>query len=425
MTTTVILGAQWGDEGKGKIVDMLTNTYDIVARFNGGNNAGHTIHAQNTKYVLHSIPSGILTPHARCLIGHGAVLNPITFCEEMDALTKQGVTITPERLGISYKTHVILPYHITLDTVREQSFAENKIGTTGKGIGPTYGDKVTRIGLRIGDFLNESYALQRIERSLREKNALFENVYNQEPFSAEQIYQHIKPAVDRILPFLTDVSLELTTAMEQNKKILFEGAQGACLDIDSSSYPYVTSSYTTTGSVAVGIGIPPSKITDILAVTKAYATRVGSGPFPTELDDTIGSYLQERGAEVGATTGRKRRCGWIDLVMLKEAVRVNGITNFAMTKLDVLTGLPNIRACIGYKIGGTTLNTPPSLVWQYDSVVPVYQEFPGWTENIQACRAYSDLPQNTRAFVEFIEQYTGVPITYVSVGAEREQTIQR
>lgn len=422
MQASVVIGAQWGDEGKGKFVDSLAKEFDIIVRFNGGNNAGHTIHVNSVKYILHTIPSGILCEGKRCLIGNGVVFNPIILCEEIDALQKQGISITKERLGISYNAHVIMPYHIKLDTLRE-SQSSHKIGTTGRGVGPCYEDKVARIGIRAGDFSNESYIKQRIENALKEKNILFSTLYSDQKFIADDVYDYIAPFMKRLEPFLCSVSDELLTAQKEGKKILFEGAQGTGLDIDYGTYPYVTSSSTVTGGVATGGGIPPCAIGNVIAIVKAYTTRVGSGPFPTELLDDIGEFIQKKGQEFGSTTGRSRRCGWLDAVMLKEAVQLNGITQIALTKLDVLSSMPVVKLCVGYKLNGVECTTSPHALPSLEDVTPIYEEFAGWTEDISSCKTYEELPTNAQRFLDRIADFVNVPIAYISVGPDREQTI--
>lgn len=422
MQASVVIGAQWGDEGKGKIVDALAEEFDMIVRFNGGNNAGHTIHVNSTKYVLHTIPSGILCSGKRCLIGNGVVFNPVVLCDEIDALEKQGIAITPERLGISYNAHIIMPYHVTLDTLRENQ-STNKIGTTGKGIGPCYEDKVARIGIRAGVFANESYVKERITNALKEKNILFTSLYSAQEFTADDVYDYIAPFMKRLAPFLCPVADEIALASKEGKKILFEGAQGTGLDIDHGTYPYVTSSSTVTGGVATGAGIPPSAIRNVIAIVKAYTTRVGSGPFPTELLDDVGDFIQKKGLEIGATTGRKRRCGWLDLAMLKESVERNGITSIALTKLDVLSTMPTIKLCVGYMIQGLQYTSLSQALHTFETIVPIYEEFSGWTEDITLCKTYQSLPKNAQLFVERIAQFVNVPIQYISVGPDREQTI--
>lgn len=422
MKVSAVIGAQWGDEGKGKIVDALAKEFDIIVRFNGGNNAGHTIHVNSTKYILHTIPSGILCEGKRCLIGNGVVFNPIVLCEEIDALEKQGIHIDNKRLGISYNAHVIMPYHIKLDAVRE-SVSANKIGTTGRGIGPCYEDKVARIGIRAGAFADEGYVKERIHNALKEKNILFTSLYATEKFIADDVYDYIIPFMKRLQPYLCSVADELAFAREQGKRILFEGAQGTGLDIDYGTYPYVTSSSTVTGGIAIGGGIPPSAIGEVIAIVKAYTTRVGEGPFPTELLDDIGDFIQTKGQEVGATTGRSRRCGWLDAVMLKEAVQLNGITHIALTKLDVLSTMPSIKLCVGYMVNGEVYTSCPHALYNLKDITPIYEEFTGWTEDISTCTAYEELPLHARRFIERIQDFVNVPITYISVGPEREQTI--
>lgn len=426
MENIVVIGSQWGDEGKGKIVDILTEQADLIVRFQGGNNAGHTLVVNNKTFIFHLIPSGVLHQDKICLIGNGVVLDPEVLCAEIDSLQKEGIFITPKRLKISKKTHIIMPYHKLLDALREQfKSGKDKIGTTGRGIGPCYEDKMSRIGIRAGDFQNLSLLKEKIKKALIEKNILFKNLYKHKEVSYEEVFEQIKPFAQRLSNYLADVSSEIENANKENKIILFEGAQGTHLDIDHGTYPFVTSSNTVASNAASGAGIAPNKLKRIVAIVKAYTTRVGSGPFPTEDNGAEGDYLQKKGAEFGATTGRKRRCGWLDMVILRESLRLNGPTELALTKLDVLGGLEEIKICTSYKYKGETIYYPPQEENSLAEVVPIYQNLPGWKEDISNITKYQDLPKNTKNYIETIEKILGVPIKIISVGPKREQTIWR
>ena len=425
MSNMVIVGAQWGDEGKGKIVDLLSCDIAAVVRFQGGNNAGHTVIVGGKKYVLHLIPSGILHPGKICLIGNGVVLDPAVLLKEMDAITEQGVDVSPARLKISRKAHLIMPYHKALDQAREAHKAAGKIGTTGRGIGPCYEDKAARIGIRACDLADEALLSEKIRKALEEKNALLKSLYICPTLTVEEVLAEVLPAARRLVPHLADVSEELARIEAAGGHIMFEGAQGVHLDIDHGTYPFVTSSNTVAGNAAAGAGVSPAKIGRVIGIVKAYTTRVGAGPFPTELFDTVGAYMQEKGAEFGATTGRKRRCGGFDAVVLRESVRLCGLTDMALTKLDVLSGLAEIRICTAYKVGGKLLQYPPQVENGMADVEPVYESMPGWSENIEQCASWQDLPQAARDYVARLEEITGVPATIVSVGPDRDQTIMR
>ncbi|MBQ7739428.1 MAG: adenylosuccinate synthase, partial [Desulfovibrionaceae bacterium] len=414
---------QWGDEGKGKLVDMLSQKSDIIVRFQGGNNAGHTIKVSGQQTILHLIPSGILNPKAVCLIGNGVVLDPWVFLNEVDQLAASGIDVDSKRLGISYKTHLILPYHKLLDQVRETKKSASKIGTTGRGIGPCYEDKVARVGLRAADLTDRDLVLAKITRALEEKNILFSNLYGQKPLDPNDVTEQVLAIAPRIIPYLTDVGARIDSAA--NQTILFEGAQGIHLDIDHGTYPFVTSSNTVASNAATGSGVGLGKIDQVLGIVKAYTTRVGAGAFPTELDDLDGEHLQKNGHEVGATTGRPRRCGWLDAVILKASVRLNSLTAIALTKVDVLQNLPIIKICTGYKYKGETLSYPPQFEGSLNDVTPIYEEWPGFTQDISQCLEYAKLPASVRKYIERLEDLLGVPVKYVSVGPDREQTIVR
>ncbi len=424
MANYTLFGAQWGDEGKGKIVDMLSSEMDYVARYQGGNNAGHTVIVGDEKHVLHVIPSGILHADTKCVIGNGVVLDPEVFLNEVNALNQRGIDASPARIRISHGAHLIMEYHQKLDIAREGRSAENKIGTTGRGIGPCYEDKKARIGIRAGDLLEMNIVQRKIENALREKNALFQALYDVEPLDADKVFADLAKLVPNLLPYLDDTTGVLLDAIKEGKSVLFEGAQGVMLDIDHGTYPYVTSSNTISDNAAVGTGIPNSHIDKRLAVVKAYSTRVGSGPFPTELDGPIGMHLQKVGGEVGATTGRTRRCGWLDAVILRETARFCDPTDIALTKLDVLTGLDEIQICVEYKYQGKAWKYAPQTPNALARAVPVYETWPGWKEDITACKTFDELPENAQKYVRRIEELMESKVSLVSVGPERDQTIR-
>ncbi|MBO4318820.1 MAG: adenylosuccinate synthase [Mailhella sp.] len=424
MGNITVFGSQWGDEGKGKIVDLLSADVDYVVRYQGGNNAGHTVIVNGKRYVLHIIPSGILHEGKICVIGNGVVLDPFVFLEEVDALIAKGVAVSPDKLIISPKTHLIMPYHRLLDGCREGAAAK-KIGTTGRGIGPCYEDKVARRGIRCGDLASPETVRARIEECLSEKNALFTQLYGREPLDADTVFSGLMAIAPRLLPYLRDVSSVLQNAYAEGKTALFEGAQGAMLDIDHGTYPFVTSSNTVAGSAATGSGAAPASFGKTVAIVKAYTTRVGEGPFPTELDDETGRYLQNQGGEFGATTGRPRRCGWFDACVVRESVRLCAPDTLALMKLDVLGGLDEIKICTGYEVDGQIVSYPPQTPGGLADAVPVYESMPGWKEDISACTKWSALPENARAYVSRLEELTGVPAGYISVGPDRAQTIVR
>jgi adenylosuccinate synthase len=424
MSNMIVFGTQWGDEGKGKIVDILTEEADIIVRFQGGNNAGHTLVTGGKKFILHLIPSGILHPDKTCLIGNGVVLDPEVFCAEIDRLSESGIDITPERLAISRKTHIIMPYHKALDQAREMAKSgRDKIGTTGRGIGPCYEDKMSRVGIRASDLQDMDLVRAKIERALVEKNTLLESLYSQKPLDPGEVLAHIRPWARRLVPFLADVSRKIQQAGEKGRTVLFEGAQGVQLDIDHGTYPFVTSSNTVAGNASAGAGYFYG-MKKVMGVVKAYTTRVGQGPFPTEQDNEFGAHMQNKGSEFGSTTGRKRRCGWLDLVILREAARLCGPTEFALTKLDVLSGLETIKVCTGYRYRGEVVDYPPQEENAMAHVEPVYEEFPGWPEDIEKVGSFKDMPQNARNYVRMIEDYLGVKVSLVSLGPDRDQTIR-
>ncbi|OIO02939.1 MAG: adenylosuccinate synthase [Desulfovibrionaceae bacterium CG1_02_65_16] len=426
MSNIVVFGSQWGDEGKGKIVDMLAQESAAIVRFQGGNNAGHTLVVGGEKCVLHLIPSGILHPGKTCLIGNGVVLDPAVFLREIDTLAEKGIDVSPARLMISKKTHVIMSYHCALDVARETSRSGGtKIGTTGRGIGPCYEDKVHRCGIRAADLADPELLRAKIAHALEEKNVLFKSLYGAEPIDPEQVYQDMLPIAKRVVPYLGDVSTAIQDAVKNGGGVLFEGAQGTHLDIDHGTYPFVTSSTTVSGNAASGSGCSPRMLDRIIAIVKAYTTRVGGGPFPTELFDATGDFLQSKGGEFGATTGRKRRCGWLDTVVLRESARLNGPTELAVTKLDVLSGLKEIKVCVAYDYRGQRVDYPPQEENAMAHVTPVFETLPGWNEDISGVTAWAKLPANAIKYLERMEELSGVKVGIVSVGPDRAQTFPR
>ncbi|WP_291446803.1 adenylosuccinate synthase [Desulfovibrio sp.] len=425
MANTVIIGAQWGDEGKGKIVDMLSAQSQVIVRFQGGNNAGHTIKVKGEETILHLIPSGILHDGKICLIGNGVVLDPAVFLSEVDHLAARGIDVAPARLGISKKTHLIMPYHKSLDKAREAKRAGHKIGTTGRGIGPCYEDKAARVGLRAGDLADPDLVREKVRHALLEKNVLLRDLYKFEPLDENAVCDELLGLAPRLLPYLTDVEARIHEAMLAGQSVLFEGAQGIHLDIDHGTYPFVTSSNTVAGNAAAGSGVAPGTLNRIVGIVKAYTTRVGSGPFPTELLDDTGSYLRTKGHEFGATTGRPRRCGWLDAVVLRETVRLNGLTDIALTKLDVLQNLPALQICVAYELDGKRLEYLPQEEGALGRVTPVYEELPGFEDDISGCTAFEELPGTVQGYIRRIEELSGVKVSMISVGADRRQTIVR
>ena len=423
MSNMTIVGAQWGDEGKGKIVDLLTSEVDMVVRFQGGNNAGHTVIVDGKKYVLHVVPSGILHPGKMCIIGNGVVLDPAGFFEEIDALAALGLDVSPERLKISYKTHLIMPYHRAIDGAREGK-AKNKIGTTGRGIGPCYEDKKSRVGVRAGDLTDPEVLKAKIEKALEEKNVLFTQLYGMEALDPEKVFSDLMALAPRLVPYLADASSLIMDANAAGQNIMFEGAQGVMLDIDHGTYPFVTSSNVVCDNASIGSGVNAGLIDQRIAIVKAYTTRVGAGPFPTELFDETGDFLRSQGGEFGATTSRPRRCGWLDLVVLREMVRLCDPTTMALTKLDVLTGLKELKVCVAYEYEGKVMQYPPQTPRGLDNVKPVFEVLPGWEEDLTACTSWEQLPENCRRYVERIEDILGVKAGFISVGPDRNQTFK-
>jgi adenylosuccinate synthase len=423
MSNTVVVGTQWGDEGKGKVVDLLTAKADMVVRFQGGNNAGHTLVVGGKQFIFHIIPSGILYEGKKCLIGNGVVVDPEVLLQEIQDLKMVGKEVTPERLSLSDKAHIIMPYHKAIDLAREAAKGRHKIGTTGRGIGPCYEDKVARTGVRAVDLTEPETLEEKIGTNLKEKNFFLTKFLDAEPLELKPILDRYLGMAERLVPFITDVSLELDQGIKANKNILFEGAQGTHLDVDHGTYPFVTSSNPVAGGACAGAGIGPNQLHHVVGIVKAYTTRVGAGPFVTELVDETGDYIQERGQEFGATTGRRRRCGWLDLVVVQDSVRLNGLDSLAITKLDVLTGLERLKICVGYEFDGERVTTRPASQRKLARCTPVYMEIPGWQEDISQARRLDQLPPQTLAYLETIEEITGVSVSIISVGAGREDTI--
>jgi adenylosuccinate synthase len=423
MANVVIVGTQWGDEGKGKIVDLLTEKADYVVRFQGGNNAGHTLVVGGKQFIFHLVPSGILHPGKVCAIGNGVVVDPGVLIHELDKLAEHGISVTPENLAISRYAHVITPYHKALDLARENRKGSAKIGTTGRGIGPCYEDKVNRSGIRMHDLFDPKSLRQKLEKNLEEKNFLLERFFGEKPLDVSAIEAEYLAYGERLAPFADNVSQRLVEADRNGKSILFEGAQGTHLDIDHGTYPFVTSSNTVAGSACCGSGIGPTRVDKVVGVVKAYTTRVGGGPFPAELLDETGERIRAIGGEFGATTGRPRRCGWLDMVVVNTSVRLNGLAGLAITKLDVLTGIPKLKIAVSYLCGSKRLDTVPPELDALEACRPVCEEFPGWEENIRSVRKLSDLPLNTRRYLDAVQEMAGIPIKIVSVGPGRDETI--
>jgi len=425
MANVVVIGTQWGDEGKGKVVDLLSAHAHRVVRFQGGNNAGHTIVVSGERFVLHLIPSGILYPDTRCLIGNGVVVDPEVLLEEIKGLLDRGVSIDPKKLGLSERAHLIMPYHKAIDMAREKARGRSKIGTTGRGIGPCYEDKVARVGIRAVDLTEPDILREKIKANLKEKNFYLTNFFGFEPLEYEPMVDTYLSLSRELSPFIADVSIELDEAVRRNENILFEGAQGTHLDIDHGTYPFVTSSNPVAANACVGAGIGPRGLDSIVGIVKAYTTRVGSGPFVSELTEGTGKYLRERGQEFGATTGRPRRCGWLDLVVVRYSARINGINHMAVTKLDVLTGLDPINLCVAYKYRGKRLENVPTKLSELNSCSPIYEQMDGWKEDISGARAFEELPKKTQAYIRRIEDFVSVPASIISAGSGREETIVR
>ena len=419
MSVTVLVGSQWGDEGKGKIVDILSEKFDFVARYQGGANAGHTVEIGEKQYILHLIPSGILRDGVKCVIGNGVVIDPQALLDEIKILEDNGIKVEG-RLFISHNAHLIMPYHKLFDSISESG--KNKIGTTGRGIGPCYIDKFDRKGIRIVDLLNRDVLQKKLRQNVDEKNILLKKLYGDKGFDIEEIIKEYISFDEAIDSYVTDVPLMLNNAIKEGKNILLEGAQGTLLDVDHGTYPFVTSSNPTSGGACTGSGIPPNKIDNVFGIVKAYTTRVGNGPFPTELTDEAGEKLRQEGAEFGATTGRPRRCGWFDAFLVRYSAMINGIDAVAVTKLDVLSIFEKIKVCVGYKLNEKLLKSFPSDVDRLSSVTPVYETVDGWMEDISECKSYNELPPKTKEYLEFISDQANIKIEIVSVGPKRRQT---
>jgi adenylosuccinate synthase len=419
MSVTVLVGSQWGDEGKGKIVDILSEKFDIVARYQGGANAGHTVEIGEKQYILHLIPSGILRDGVKCVIGNGVVIDPQALLDEIKILEDNRINVEG-RLFISHNAHLIMPYHKLLDSISESG--KNKIGTTGRGIGPCYIDKFDRKGIRIVDLLNRDVLEKKLRKNVQEKNILLKKLYDDKGFDIEEIIKEYISFDEAIDSYVTDVPLFLNDAIKEGKNILLEGAQGTLLDVDHGTYPFVTSSNPTSGGGSTGTGIPPNKIDNVFGIVKTYTTRVGNGPFPTELTNEDGEKLRKKGAEFGATTGRPRRCGWFDAFLVRYSVLINGIDTVAVTKLDVLSNFEEIKVCIGYEINGKRIKSFPSDVEKLNNVKPVYETLDGWMGDISGCKSFDELPKKTKEYLEFISNQANINIEIVSVGPKRKQT---
>ena len=423
MPAIVLIGAQWGDEGKGKATDLLGPRVDYVVKFNGGNNAGHTVVVGSEKYALHLLPSGILSPEVIPVIANGVVVDIAVLFEELDALSSRGVDVS--RLLVSANAHVITQYHRTLDKVTERFLGKRQIGTTGRGIGPAYADKINRVGIRVQDLFDTNILRQKVEGSLDSKNHLLVKIYNRRAISVDEVVDDLLSYAERLRPMVADTGLVLNQALDAGKTVLFEGGQATMLDVDHGTYPFVTSSSSTSGGAATGSGVAPNRMHRVIAVVKAYTTRVGSGPFPTELLDASGEFLRVNGAEFGTTTGRPRRCGWYDAPIARYSARINGVTDFVLTKLDVLTGLDRIPVCVAYDVDGIRVDEVPVSQSDFHHAVPIYEEFAGWTEDITGIRIFDDLPKNARDYVLALEKMSGARISAIGVGPDREAIVVR
>jgi adenylosuccinate synthase len=438
MANTIIVGTQWGDEGKGKIVDCLTEKADVIARYQGGSNAGHTVVIGDRKFILHLIPSGIMRKGKLCIIGNGVVIDPAELISEIEGLKKEGVSFAPTDAGgrtstdaggrtpnlkLSKSAHLIMPYHRALEGGRESRKGKDKIGTTGKGIGPAYADKIARTGIKVSDLYWPGLLREKLHKNLAEINFLLKNYYDAATFDADEICETYLKYADILAPFVDDTDVIINRSMDEGKNVLFEGAQGTLLDIDHGTYPFVTSSSSCAGGAMTGLGVGPTRIQKVLGVAKAYTTRVGGGPFPTELTDNIGEYLREKGVEFGSTTGRPRRCGWLDMVILRYARRINGLTGIVLTKLDVLDGLEKIKVCTGYRYKDKVLTEFPTESSVLEHCEPLYEEYDGWSETTMGAKSLDAMPKNARAYVKMIEDKLGVPIEILSTGPKRDDTI--
>src|SRR3954452_3323911 len=423
MPGVVLIGAQWGDEGKGKATDLLGSRVDAVVKFNGGNNAGHTIVIEGERYALHLLPSGILTPGCIPVIGNGVVVDLGVLFEEIDGLEARGVDTS--KLRVSNSAHVIASYNKTLDKVTERFLGTRRLGTTGRGIGPTYADKMNRVGIRVPDLYDESILRQKGEAALAVKNQVLAKIYNRRAIEVQEVMDELMTYAERLRPMVVDTGLLLSTALDEGRTVLFEAGQATLLDVDHGTYPFVTSSSATAAGACTGSGIPPTRVDRVIAILKAYSTRVGEGPFPTELHDDMGEFLRRTGAEYGTTTGRPRRCGWLDTVVGRYATRINGVTDFVITKLDVLTGLEQVPVCVAYDVRGVRHDEMPVNQTDFHHATPIYEELPGWSENISACRTFEELPANARRYVERVEELVGARVSTIGVGPGRDETVER
>jgi adenylosuccinate synthase len=423
MSGVVVIGAQWGDEGKGKITDFLAKDADLVVRYQGGNNAGHTVEVEDKKYKLHLIPSGIINDNTLCVIGDGVVIDPKALINEIRYLENEGIKVTRKKLVVSDRTHLIMPYHKVIDALSEKSRGKSDIGTTGKGIGPCYTDKHERTGIRMCDLLHPDVFREKLKANVEVKNRVIKEFYGEEELSFQEIYNSYIGYLELIKEYVTDTTVVIYDEVKAGKKVLFEGAQGTLLDIDYGTYPYVTSSHPISGGVCVGAGVGPTAIKSAVGVCKAYTTRVGKGPFPTELLDDMGEFIREKGFEYGTTTGRARRCGWLDLVILKYATRISGLTSVTITKLDTLSNIDKVQVCVGYELDGKIIDYFPASLEDLARCKPVYKEFDGWDDSVQDARSFEELHENAKKYLRFIEEYTGVRISIVSVGPNRVQTM--
>jgi adenylosuccinate synthase len=421
MPAVVLVGAQWGDEGKGKATDLLGDRVDYVVRYQGGNNAGHTVVIGDKKFALHLLPSGILTPGCTPVIGNGVVIDLEVLFREIDGLIEKGVDVS--RLRVSANAHIITPYHVTIDKVSERFLGKRAIGTTGRGIGPTYSDKIGRLGIRVQDLFDESILMQKIEGALAQKNDLLVKVFNRAAVKPEEVAAELLSYAERLRPMVSDTALELNQALEAGKTVLLEGGQGTLLDVDHGTYPFVTSSSPTAGGATVGSGIGPTRISGVIGILKAYTTRVGAGPFPTELFDQWGEFLRDKGFEFGTTTGRTRRCGWFDAPVARYATRINGLTDIFLTKLDVLTGIEEIPVCVAYEVDGERVDEVPVSQTDFHHAKPIYENFPGWKEDITGAKTFDDLPKNAQDYVRALERLSGTRISAIGVGPDRNATI--
>jgi adenylosuccinate synthase len=417
----VVVGAQWGDEGKGKIVDLLASRADVVVRYQGGNNAGHTVKIDDEVFKLHLIPSGILTEGVVCVIGNGVVVDPSVLIEEMDSLTARGIDVST--LVVSENAHVIMPYHIALDRLQEEAKGDGKLGTTGRGIGPCYTDKIARYGLRMADFVDPEALSDRLDPVLPYVNSLLEKVYGEKGFKKEDLIDELSSKAERLRGLVTDTSLMVNEALDRGRNVLFEGAQGTLLDVDHGTYPFVTSSSATAGGAPIGAGVGPTRINKVIGIAKSYTTRVGEGPFPSEQDNEIGDWIRDRGNEYGTTTGRPRRCGWFDAVMVRYSARINGLTSLALMHLDTLAGLDRVQICVAYEVEGKRVEHFPSNLRVLKQCRPIFEEMDGWKGDLSGARSLDDLPINARRYIDRLSELIGIPVTMVSVGGKRSETI--